>query len=278
MNGLKELAGVATPLVTTACNLIEKLAGRPCEVAGEMLTDQLILWQWQQRIRIFGRAEEIMKKESIAVRTIPTGFLVPLLEATGKVEDDEIQTLWSNFIASAAESESACETSYIETLRGMSCREARLLQSVATEELKVRSVVPTPDAEEQFTALPEEKLQNFGFDDSDQFWASATRLQSLGVLVLEPGRTQRLRDKKSGKTIGKGTVVRLCFTRYGACFFSKATRTKVNPKSITDPWAGLGNTRSIAFEAGEEASHALTMDQVADAVDQGINSIPIADI
>ena len=277
MNGLKELAGVATPLVETACNLIEKLAGRPCEIAGEMLADQLVLWQWQQRIRIFGRAEAIMKTENIAARTIPTGFLLPLLEAAGKIEEDQLQTLWSNLIASAAESETACEASYIETLRGMSCREASLLQVVSRGDLKAKYTQATSDSERTIVALPEQQLQELGFNDSTQFWAPATRLQSIGVLVLEPGQLQRITDEQTRKTIGKGTVIRIYFTQYGAEFFLRAARIPVQPQAISAPWMQLAATRTVAFEAADMAAAAPNVDQVHDAVSKGIGKIPVLD-
>lgn len=277
MNGLKELAGVATPLVETACNLIEKLAGRPCEIAGEMLADQLVLWQWQQRIRIFSRAQAIMKTENIAARTIPTGFLLPLLEAAGKIEEDELQTLWSNLIASAAESEKACETSYIETLRGMSRREASLLQVVSRGDLKAKYTQTSSDSERTKSALPKQQLQDLGFDDSAQFWASATRLQSIGILVLEPGQLQRITDEQTRKMIGKGTIISIYFTQYGADFFLRATRTPVQSKAISAPWMQLAATRTVAFEATEMAAAAPNLDQVHDAVREGIGQIPVID-
>jgi hypothetical protein len=184
MTGLEQFVGIAKPIVETAARLIEKLAGKPCEIVGEMLADQLYMWQWQQRIRIFHRAEKVMETEGIAARKIREGFLVTLLEAAGNIDNDELQDLWSNLVASAAESEEACESYFVETLRGLSPREARFLRLIASEEVRAVSVRPKTSEPYEYRALQEEKMTLMGFKSSDQFWTCATRLQGIGVLVL----------------------------------------------------------------------------------------------
>jgi hypothetical protein len=275
MTGLSELAGIAKPIVKTASNLIEKLAGRPCEIAGEMLADQLYMWQWQQRIRIFHRAEEVMKNEGIAARTIPSGFLIPLLNAVGSIEEDELQQLWSNLIASAAESNAACEASFIETLKGLSVREARLLRMVAREKVMATSIRATTDQTVECAPLPKDKFDSLGFADSEEFWSSASRLQSLGVLVLDPISRKSVRKTEDdnlgypmNKEIAKRTKVQLRFTRFGARLFAKASREEVIDDSITDPWVGMSDIREIAMDAGQAASSAISIDQVEDRIDK----------
>jgi hypothetical protein len=273
MTGLAELADIAKPIVQTASRLIEKLAGRPCEIAGEMLADQLYMWQWQQRIRIFHRAEKVMEREGIAARTLPSGFLIPLLAAAGNIEDETLQEMWSNLIASAAESDAGCEPSFIETLKGLSVREARLLQAIARKKFVAVSVVATSDVEVDTNALPEEQMVSLGFADSEEFWSAATRLQSLGVLVLTPvAQRSILRDEDGGlglpvsREVGKATQVQICFTRFGARFYSKASREDVIDDSITDPWVGMSSIREMAMEAGRAASAAITMEEVENQI------------
>lgn len=278
MGGLAKLAGIAEPIVQTASTLIAKLAGRPCEIAGEMLADQLYMWQWQQRIRIFHRAERIMEKEGIAARTIPSGFLIPLLDAAGNIEDESLQEMWGNLIASAAESDAGCEASFIETLKGLSVREARLLQTIARKKFVAVSVVATSDVEVDTAALPEGELASLGFADSEEFWSAATRLQSLGVLVLTPGAQRSIRRKgDSGyglpvnREVGKATRVQLCFTRFGAKFFLKASREDLIPESITDPWVGMSDIQEMAMEAGRAASGSITVEAVEKQIDERLD-------
>ena len=78
-----------------------------------MLADQLYMWQWQQRVNIFHRAEQVMEKDNIAAKMVPNSFLLPLIDAAGNIEGDELQDLWSNLIASALESNSSCQLSFV---------------------------------------------------------------------------------------------------------------------------------------------------------------------
>ncbi len=202
MTGLEQLVGIAKPIVETAAKLIEKLAGKPCEIAGEMFADQLYMWQWQQRIRIFHRAEKVMETEKIAARILRVGFLVTLLDAAGNIENDELQVLWSNLIASAVESEEACESYFVETLKGLTPREARFLRLIARDEVRAVSVRQKTSEPVQYAALQKEILTSMGFETSDQFWATASRLQGIGVLVLEPiGEKSIRRKEKNGSDL-----------------------------------------------------------------------------
>lgn len=278
MDSIELVVGIAKPIVETASKLIEKLAGKPCEIAGDMLADQLSLWQWQQRIRIFHRAEQVMEKEGIAARAIPAGFLVPLLGAAGNVEDDDLQGFWSNLVASAAESDDACQASFVETLKGMSPQEARLLSMVASEKITAVSTRQKAAGQATYFALDKSKLDSLGFLNSDHFWSAATRLQSIGILVLGPIGERSVREKREGKQgqvvtveVAVETKVQISFSRYGAALFAKVSRAPIIEVSVSDPWASASFAREAALEAGRLASTAITADAVEDRIDKNFN-------
>src|SRR5688500_1372987 len=92
-------SGMAKPLLDTGAKLIENLLGKPCSVAGEMLSDQLYFWQWKNRISIAAKAKAMLDNNKIAERVVPPTFLLPLLEAAGNVEDESLQDLWAKLLA-----------------------------------------------------------------------------------------------------------------------------------------------------------------------------------
>ncbi len=118
-------------LFAAGAKLIEKLTDGPVKVAGEMLSDQLYYWQWQNRLRIASKAEKILKKNGVAVQILPKGFFMSFLEKAGNVEESEMQSLWAKLLASAVKSESSRHPLYISILERLTSSDAKLLAEVA---------------------------------------------------------------------------------------------------------------------------------------------------
>lgn len=125
------LIGAATalgkPIVDTACTLIKDLLGRSCKVAGGMLADEVYAFQWTNRIRIAHWAKQIMDQEGIASRVLPKGFLLPLLEAAGNVEDPTLQEMWARLISSGVKDDTSQHPTFIEILRQLTPDEAKIV-------------------------------------------------------------------------------------------------------------------------------------------------------
>ncbi len=128
LGAVKELAEGANALLKTGADLLEKLLGKPCQVAGAMLSDQIYFWQWSNRVRIVARAQQIMDGNSIAARVIPKGFLLPLLEAAGNVEDPDLQEMWARLLASSVKSDEFQHPTFIEALRQLTSDEAKIVK------------------------------------------------------------------------------------------------------------------------------------------------------
>ena len=128
-------AGVESikPMAETGCKLIEDLLGKPCKIAGDMLSDQIYSWQWSNRIRIACRAKEIMAENKIAEKVLPHGFLLPLLEASGNVEEPILQEMWAKLLASAVSNAKHQHPSYIRVLSEVSPLDVKLLQDIYNE-------------------------------------------------------------------------------------------------------------------------------------------------
>jgi len=254
MSDLVAIAALLTPFAVSGARLLEKLLGRPCEVAGDMMADQIYAWQWTNRTRIAHKAVEIMERDEIAVRVLPTGFLLPLLENAGNVDDDELQELWANLLASAVEEESACQSSYIQILQGLSRAEARLLQRTA-DTLPVLSYVEfVEDNLVVNDRVPKKLLVELGFSDSESFWASSTRLEHLGLVILEPVRRDEVRKTEDNwgpfyivknQAVGRSTTIQIKLTRFGAALLQKATRLTIDSSSVLDSLSLLNRPRHV---------------------------------
>ena len=72
-----------------------------------------------------------MEKNGIAVRVVPTGFLLPLLEACGDIEDEELEELWARLLASGVEGDSNQHPSFVDTLRRLDRTDAEFLARLA---------------------------------------------------------------------------------------------------------------------------------------------------
>jgi hypothetical protein len=154
---VKSSAEAVKPLMETGAKLLESLLGEPCKVSGQLLSDQIYWWQWRNRIRIGARAKQIMETRRIATKVVPSGFLLPLLDASGNVEQAELQELWANLIASAVEDSESAHPAFIETLKRMSIADARLLKRMAEHQScgLLPGLLPSPD-EENGSLLDEE--------------------------------------------------------------------------------------------------------------------------
>lgn len=160
----------ARPVVEKGVELIDSLLGKPCKVAGNLLADRIYTWQWTNRVRAFGRAKEILDAEQIPRQVLPTGFLLPVLDAVGNVEASELHELWARLIASALKDERHQHPAFRETLRYMSGEDARFLQ-----EHVVDAVGGAGNLKEDWE-----------FQAPATEWPIVVRLDALGVVSAGP--------------------------------------------------------------------------------------------
>ena len=123
------LKSLAKP-IETACKLVESLLGKPFEVAGESLSDQVQHWQWQNRVRIATKVEKILDDRDIPRRILLPDFLLPLMRDCGDAADDDLQSAWANLLVAAIESDASEHVAFISTLKQLSPLDARVLNAL----------------------------------------------------------------------------------------------------------------------------------------------------
>ena len=140
---LKASLDLAKPVVETGCQLIEALFGEPFKVAGGMLADQVYWLRWRNRIRIANRAEALLGKHEIAAKVLPPGFLLPLLDAAGDVEDETLQEMWGRLLAASVKAERHQHPIFVDALKKLSSEDATLFEEIARKSLERGGAVPT---------------------------------------------------------------------------------------------------------------------------------------
>lgn len=133
-------AHVARPVVESGVHFLRSLLGESVQIAGAMISDRLYLWQLENRVSIAAKARKLVEDCHIPPRQVATGFLFPLLEAAGNVEDENLQDLWAQLLANAVNADSAQHPLFIETLKRMSHADAVFLEKLS----KDRRVLPFP--------------------------------------------------------------------------------------------------------------------------------------
>ncbi|WP_437194574.1 Abi-alpha family protein [Planctomicrobium sp. SH527] len=186
-----KLLPINPELARSGANLIEKLLGKPCEVVGELLGDQIYFWQWQNRLRIAARANQILEKNKLAAKITPPSFLLPLLDAAGNVDDETLSEMWSHLLASGISAASHRHPAYVQLLKQMSSDEARSLAHIANSggsvNLPSDEYAAVEDRLEQASSSTEEAiLEEFGYCilEFDNPFLVLDRLQTMGLIQV----------------------------------------------------------------------------------------------
>jgi hypothetical protein len=127
---LQETLKVLGRPIETACTLIEKLLGKPFEIAGDALSDQVRMWQWQNRLRIADRAKAIMEERSVVERELRPDFLLPYIRDSGDASDESLQDAWARLLVSAIEDESNEHIAFVNILKSMNGVDVRVLRTM----------------------------------------------------------------------------------------------------------------------------------------------------
>jgi len=113
--------------VDTACTLIESLLGEPFKIAGDALADHVRMWQWQNRLRIMDRADEIMRQRGIRHREMHPDFLLPFVRDCGDVSSESLQETWARLLTSAVNDESNEHIAFVNTLHNLTSTDVRVI-------------------------------------------------------------------------------------------------------------------------------------------------------
>ena len=84
---------------------VSRITTEPIETVMGILNDKLQFMRWERKLRLAERGREILRQRSIEgpLRPIPYKLALPIIENASLEDNDELQDLWANLLASAVD-------------------------------------------------------------------------------------------------------------------------------------------------------------------------------
>jgi hypothetical protein len=121
---------LAKPVVDSAVAMMEKLLGRPIKIASNLLSDEVYCWQTANRIRWANKVDAMLKGRNVPPKILPKGFLLPVIEAVGNVEDETLCDMWARLTANAVANDDAQHPMFIDALKQLNGKDAIAFDSL----------------------------------------------------------------------------------------------------------------------------------------------------
>lgn len=153
-----------------------------------MATDHFEVWRAERQTRLAVRYETFLRSRGISnpTRKVAPSFLLPLLESASIEADDNLQDVWAEMLANAADADSNTETrtAFIGILNEMSLFDVKILALI-------HEITPdTTDGRVYTGNFPDSKSQMDEGDraglDRDDVAVSLDNLARLGCISLSP--------------------------------------------------------------------------------------------
>jgi Abortive infection alpha len=126
---------------------LSRVLGEPIEAAVGMFSDRLKFMRFERGVRLAARYNEIMAQRGLNsdYQSVPPKLALPIIEQATIEEDNELQDLWANLLASAHDPglNGIVRTAFVDILKQMEAVDVRVLNFVYTYTLKIN----LPDAE-----------------------------------------------------------------------------------------------------------------------------------
>ncbi|MDR3502215.1 MAG: Abi-alpha family protein [Legionella sp.] len=125
--------------VVEISEILKILIKEPLAEAGQLLTDQIKYWRWQNKIKILQKANKFLESRDIDPKSLPEPFpyeiVIPLLEASGEATDDTISTMFSNLLADSLDPVTSrlIHPSYGKVLNQLAPIDVRILVGLFSE-------------------------------------------------------------------------------------------------------------------------------------------------
>lgn len=130
---IAKASGKAIDTVRSLGSFVADVISGPIDQAMGIVKDKLVYMRWERQARFIKRAEELFRKLGIANRhkAVPMSIAIPLLQSAFLEEDDELQDMWVQLLANAADADCRREVrrAYISILQDMTSLDAAIMQN-----------------------------------------------------------------------------------------------------------------------------------------------------
>lgn len=120
---------------------VSKIINEPVEAVVGILTDRLQFIRAENQLRLANRWREILKERKIegALRIVPPKLALPIIENASLEENDELQNLWANLLASAVDPNFKGEirSAFIEIIKQLEVVDVHILNAMFEEARRV---------------------------------------------------------------------------------------------------------------------------------------------
>lgn len=118
-------------------SFVSKLINEPLEAVVGRLTDKLQFIRAERQVRLAERWREILRERNIegVLRIVPPKLAFPIIENASLEEDDELQDLWANLLASAVDPNrrTTLRSAFIDILRQLEVIDVHVLSAIFEE-------------------------------------------------------------------------------------------------------------------------------------------------
>jgi hypothetical protein len=116
---------------------VSRIINEPVEAVVGILSDRLQFIRAERQLRLAERWREILKERRIegSLRIVPPKFALPIIENASLEEDDELQDLWANLLASAVDLNFKGEmrSAFIEIIKQLEVVDVHILNAIFEE-------------------------------------------------------------------------------------------------------------------------------------------------
>lgn len=113
---------------------VARVTTEPLETVMGILNDKLQFVRWERKLRLAERGREILHQRGIQgpLRPIPYKLALPIVENASLEDNDELQDLWANLLASAVDPkfEGLIRTAYIDIIKQLEVVDVHILNAV----------------------------------------------------------------------------------------------------------------------------------------------------
>jgi hypothetical protein len=143
----KSTADLASNLLDTTKTFGAPFKGAIQQIAGA-LEDHVTVWRWEKRLKHVDRVKRIMAARGMTAptRVVPPEFVIRLLEASDFADTEDLQELWANLLANAADASSGPmpRSGYVEILSRMTALDAHNLETLVKTAMRHEGKTPRP--------------------------------------------------------------------------------------------------------------------------------------
>lgn len=113
---------------------VSRITTEPLETVMGILNDKLQFVRWERKLRLADRGRELLQQRGVQgpLRPIPYKLALPIVEHASLEDDDELQDLWANLLASAVDPkfDGLIRAAYIDIIRQLEVVDVHLLNVV----------------------------------------------------------------------------------------------------------------------------------------------------